>query len=409
MAVIDAFLQPVLRKYERVCFEKQYVRLLDRVGAPMASLIHPAHPLMQAMTDLVLEQHRNKLKQGAVLVDPNDMGLSPKVLFIIDHSVKEGSNPSAVISRRVQFIEIDETGRAANAGWAPHLDMETIKPADLRLIEDVFDAPWITKDLEGVALAQASTHLVPEHFDEVKTRRERSVDRTIAAVQERLVKEINFWSDRYIKLQDDLSAGKDVRLTLENVRRTIDDLTARLEARQKELRDMRHVISATPVVMGGSLVIPAGLLLQRKGQSGWTADADAKTRIESIAMKAVMEIEKGLGHEVFDVSAQKCGWDITSIPPATDGKLPPSLHIEVKGRAKGQSTITVTRNEILYGLNQADKFILAIVVVDGEEHQGPFYIRNPFSREPDWAVTSINLDLDQLLARAEHARLQGKS
>ena len=403
------FLQPVLRKYERVCFEKQYVRLLDRVGAPMASLIHPAHPLMQAMTDLVLEQHRNKLKQGAVLVDPNDMGLSPKVLFIIDHSVKEGSNPSAVISRRVQFVEIDETGRATNAGWAPHLDMEIIQPADLRLIEDIFDAPWITKDLEGVALSHASTHLVPEHFDEVKTRRERSVDKTIAAVQERLVKEINFWSDRYIKLQDDLSAGKDVRLTLENVRRTIDDLTARLEARQKELRDMRHVISATPVLMGGSLVIPAGLLLQRKGQPGWTADAGAKARIESIAMKAVMEIEQGLGHEVFDVSAQKCGWDITSIPPATDGKLPPSRHIEVKGRAKGQSTITVTRNEILYGLNQADKFILAIVVVDGEEYQGPFYIRNPFSREPGWAVTSMNLDLDQLLARAEHARLQGKS
>lgn len=403
------FLQPVLRKYERICFEKQYVRLVDRVGAPMASLIHPAHPLMQSMTDLVLEQHRNKLKQGAVLVDPKDMGLNPKVLFIIDHSVKEGSDPAHVISRRVQFIEIDENGRAANAGWAPHLDMETIQPADLRLIEDVLNAPWITRNLEGAALAHASTSLVPEHFEEVKARRERSVDKTLAAVQERLVKEINFWSDRYIKLQEDLSAGKDVRLTLENVRRTIDDLTARLEVRKKELSDMRHVISATPVVMGGSLVIPAGLLMQRKGQPGWTADAEVRARIESIAMKAVMEIERSHGHEVFDVSAQKCGWDITSIPPAMDGKLPPSRHIEVKGRAKGQTTITVTRNEILYGLNQADKFILAIVVVDGEERQGPFYIRNPFSREPDWAVTSINLDLDQLLARAEHANPQGKS
>jgi hypothetical protein len=69
---------PVLRRYERVCFEKQYVRVLDRVGAPMASLLHPAHPLMQSVTDLVLEQHRNKLKQGAVLVDPSDMGLTPR-------------------------------------------------------------------------------------------------------------------------------------------------------------------------------------------------------------------------------------------------------------------------------------------------------------------------------------------
>jgi hypothetical protein len=27
-------------------------------------------------------------------------------------------------------------------------------------------------------------------------------------------------------------------------------------------------------------------------------------------------------------------------------------------------------------------------------------VRQPFTQEPDWAVTSINLDLGQLLARA---------
>ena len=392
---------PVLRRYERVCFEKQYVRVLDRMGAPMASLLHPAHPLMQSVTDLVLEAHRNKLKQGAALVDPADMGLTPKVMFIIDHSVKEGADPVHVVSRRMQFVEIDPKGNAINAGWAPHLDLEPLVPADMALIEDVLASPWIAKDLEQVALAHASTHLVPEHFDEVRARREKTVDKTLAAVHERLVKEINFWSDRYIKLQDDIAAGKDVRLTLENVRRTIDDLTARRETREKELLAMRHVISATPVILGGSLVIPAGLLLQRKGQPGWTADAEARARVEQIAMRAVMDAERALGHDVIDVSADKCGWDVTSLPKALDGRLPPTRHIEVKGRAKGQTTITVTRNEILYGLNQSDKFILAIVMVDGEQHDGPFYVRQPFTQEPDWAVTSINLDLDQLLARAQ--------
>jgi superfamily II DNA or RNA helicase len=405
-------LDPVLRKYERVCFEKQYVRLTDRVGAPMAGFIHPGHPLMQSVTDLALELHRKKLKQGSVLVDVNDMGLTPKVIFIVDHSVKEGGSPALshssqagdparVISRCVQFVEIDPGGTAANAGWAPHLDMEPIGAADLPLIEDVMNAPWIAKDLDQVALAHASTTLVPEHFNEVKARRERQVDKTLAAVHERLVKEINYWSDRYIKLRDDLAAGKDVRLTLENVRRTIDDLTARRETREKELLAMRHVISATPVVVGGALVIPAGLLAQRNGLPGWTADAEAKARIERIAMRAVMDLERTFGHEVIDVSAQKCGWDVTSIPPARDGKLPPTRHIEVKGRAKGQTTITVTRNEILYGLNQADKFVLAVVLVDGDCHEGPFYIKNPFTQEPDWAVTSINLDLTELLKKAE--------
>jgi hypothetical protein len=396
--------QPVVRKYERVCFEKPYVRLLDRVGVPMASLIHPAHPLMQALTDLVLEQHRGTLKQGAVLVDPNDMGLTPRVTFVIDHSVKEGRDPAQVVSRRMQFIAIDPQGNASNAGWAPHLDLEPIAPADLRLVDDVLQAPWITQNLEQVALGHASTQLVPEHFEEVRTRRERQVDKTLAAVHERLVKEINFWSDRYIKFTEDIAAGKDVRLTLDNVRRTIDDLTARRQTREQELLAMRHVISATPVIVGGALVIPAGLLAQRKGEPGWTAVAEARVRVERIAMQAVMDTERTLGNAVADVSAQRCSWDVTSIPPVRDGKLPPSRHIEVKGRAKGQTTITVTRNEILYGLNQAEKFILAVVLVERDRYEGPFYVKRPFTHEPDWAVTSINLDLDELLVHAEQPR-----
>jgi len=391
--------ETVLRRYERVCFEKRYVRLTDRASAPMASLIHPAHPLMQAVTDLVSEAHRNKLKQGAVLVDPSDMGITPKVMFIVDHSVKEGADPTRVASRRMQFVEIDPAGQSINAGWAPHLDLEPLPAADMGLIQDVLAAPWIVKDLEKVALAHASTELVPEHFDEVRSRREKAVDKTLAAVHERLVKEINFWSDRYIKLQEDIAAGKDVRLTLENVRRTIDDLTARRQSREKELLEMRHVISATPVVLGGALVIPAGFLMQRKGQSGWSSDAEARAHVERVAMRAVMDAERELGHTVIDVSAQKCGWDVTSLPKAADGRLLTSRHIEVKGRAKGQTTVTVTRNEIMYGLNQADKFILAVVLVDGDKHEGPFYVTKPFTQEPDWAVTSINLDLAELLKR----------
>lgn len=394
---------PVLRRYERVCFEKKFVRLTDRVGAPMASLLHPAHPLMQATTDLMLELHRNKLKQGTVLIDPADMGLTPRVMFIIDHSVREGEDLTKVASRRMQFVEIDASGTSTNAGWAPHLDMQAADAADLALIPDVLNAPWIAKDLDELALAHASTHLVPEHFNEVRTRREAHVDKTLAAVHERLIKEINFWSDRYIKLQDDLAAGKDVRLTLDNVRRTIDDLTARREAREKSLMALRHVVSGTPLIVGGALVVPAGLLLQRRGEPGWTADAAARSRVEQIAMDAVIAAERALGHHVVDVSAQKCGWDVTSVPPAVAGRLPPSRHIEVKGRAKGSSTVTVTRNEVLYGLNQQDKFMLAVVMVDGEHHEPPRYVRRPFTQEPDWAVTSVNLDLLQLLARSEPA------
>lgn len=398
-------IDPVVRSYERVCFEKQYVRLTDRPNAPMASMLHPAHPLMHAVTSLTLELHRSKLKQGAILLNLNDMSLTPKLMFIIDHSIKESCNSDRIVSRRIQFIEIDQQGVAVNAGYAPHLDLQIINEPDIILFQDILKAAWITQDLEQQALAHASMYLVPEHFKEVRSRRECSVDKILGAVHERLVKEINFWSGYYNKLKEDGVSGKDVRLALENVHRTIDDLSARRESREKELLAMRNVISATPVIVGGALIIPAGLFNHRKGviqeENNSVINADARSHIEYIAMNAVMNAERALGNQVVDVSKDKCGWDITSIPQSIEGHSVAVRHIEVKGRSKGQGTITVTRNEILYGLNQADKFILAIVIVDGDQYSGPFYVKNPFSQEPDWAVSSINLNLDQLLARAE--------
>jgi hypothetical protein len=122
------------------------------------------------------------------------------------------------------------------------------------------------------------------------------------------VKEINYWSDRYIKLSDDVAAGKQPRLQPDNAKRRVEELTARLEQRKKELESMRHVVSSTPVVIGGALVIPQGLLAQRKGEATFCVDAAARSRIEQIAMRAVIEAEQRLGHSVFDVSAEKCGW-----------------------------------------------------------------------------------------------------
>jgi len=126
----------------------------------MASLIHPVHPLMQSVTDIVLEQHRNKLKQGAVLVDPADYGLTPKVMFIIDHSVREGSDTNRIVSRQIHFISASpkQAGNGPgisveNAGWAPHLDLEALDESDRPLIDDVLNAPWITQNLEQQAIS----------------------------------------------------------------------------------------------------------------------------------------------------------------------------------------------------------------------------------------------------------------
>ena len=80
----------------------------------------------------------------------------------------------------------------------------------------------------------------------------------------------------------------------------------------------------------------------------------------------------------------------------------PDRHIEVKGRQAGASVITVTRNEICTALNQAETFILAIVLVaEANAVDGPHYIRRPFEKEPDWGAASVNYSLGDLLKKVE--------
>src|SRR5262249_5283303 len=106
--------------------------------------------------------------------------------------------------------------------------------------------------------------------------------------------------------------------------------------------------------------------------------------------------EHGLGFDPTDRESEKLGYDIESRIPGT-GRL---RFIEVKGRVAGADTITVTKNEILYSLNKPDDFILAIVEFREDDTHDVYYLRQPFHREPDFGVTSINYDFAGLLARA---------
>lgn len=361
---------------------------------------------MHSVLDLTLQMHRNKLKQGAILIDPADDSDMPRLILMLEHTIRETNGQAkSIASRRIQFVSIDMNNKATYAGWAPHLDLLPIEESDLLLIKDILHSPWLSQPLEPLALQLASEKLVPDHYAEVKLRRELQADKTLEAVHERLVKEINYWQDRFLKLSDDVKAGKQPKLQPENARRRVDELTARLQQRTAELIALKQVVSSTPVVIGSALVIPQGFLSKRKGEVIFTPDAASRAHIEKVAMSAVTSAELTLGHSVFDVSADKCGWDITARPPLnTDGSLPQDRHIEVKGRSKGQTTITVSRNEILYALNQAEKFLPAIVLVDGDSFEGPFYIRQPFNKEPDTGVASINYDLAELLSKATEAK-----
>jgi superfamily II DNA or RNA helicase len=397
--------EPVLSRYERIAFEKN---LINPQGQPLAAFVCPGHPLLDATLDLELERHRDLLKRGAVLVDESDFGASPRILFYLEHAIQDGSitrgGDRRVISKQMLYVEIDAEGNTRHVNYAPYLDYRALKegePAAAELLARP-EFQWITKDLETKALGHAIETVVPEHLAEVRSRRVELIEKTEAAVKDRLTKEINYWDHRAEELKLQEQSGKpNARLNSNEARKRADELQARLEKRMDDLQKERQIAPLPPVVVGGLLVVPIGLVTGSEGVPPSSSNAVSHDNQEAAAKARaiVMQIERDLGYEPTDVEFDRLGYDIESAIPGT-GKL---RFIEVKGRFAEADTVTVTRNEILYSLNKPEDYILAIVAFDGEAHK-VHYIRRPFGAEPDFGVTSVNYNLDELLKRAEEPR-----
>jgi SNF2 family DNA or RNA helicase len=397
---------PVLQRYERITFEKD---LIAPPGEPLAAFVCPGHPLLDATLDLTLERHRDLLRRGAVLVDETDLGMQPRVLFYLEHGIQDASllrsGERRTVSKQMLYVEIDAGGNARHLQYAPYLDYRPLNP-DEPSPEVILQRPecaWITRDIEQKAFAHAIAHVVPGHLEEVRVRRLRWIEKTRAAVKERLTKEIAYWDHRSAQLREQEQAGKpNARLNSQEARRRADDLQSRLEKRLSELDKEAQLSALPPVVLGGFMIVPIGLLAAISGQPVPRAVA-APTDTQASAARArriVMEIERDLGFEPVDRESEKLGYDIES-RDLTTGRL---RLLEVKGRVSDAQTITITKNEIIYSLNKPDDFILAMVeFLDGDSHK-VHYLRQPFRREPDFGVTSVNYDFAELLSRAEPPR-----
>ena len=392
--------EPVLSRYERITFEKDLISVL---GKPLASFVCPGHPLLDATIDLILERHRDLFKQGAVLIDAVDYGDEVRFLVFLEHSIQDartdGTGDRRIVSRRMQFVEIDKDGNSRTAGYAPYLDYRPATEDEQTLLGSLLNQDLPRSDLEARAVSFAISKIVPDHFQEVRRNKEELVEKTLAAVKDRLTKEITYWDHRANELKAQESAGKiNAKMNSEKARQRADELEVRLRKRTDELEQEKKLSPLPPVVMGGALVVPIGLLSRFRGETGKTDDEIAREteHSEKLAMETVIQLERALGYEPSDVSGLKCGYDIESRIP-DKGLL---RFIEVKGRVVGARTVTVTKNEILTALNKPDDYILAIVEIEGEQCT-PRYIRQPFNREPDFGVTSVNYDLNNLLAKAK--------
>jgi superfamily II DNA or RNA helicase len=402
--------EPVLPRYERIAFEKD---LVAPVGQSLAAFVCPGHPLLDAVIDLTLERNRDLLRRGAVLVDERDSGTEPRLLFYLEHALQDASATTSgdrrVISKRMLYVELLGDGTMRHVHYAPYLDYRPLTQDEpgVDLILGRPECAWIGAGLERQVQGYAIEHVVPEHLAEVKDARLVLIEKTQAAVKARLTKEIAYWDHRAAVLKAQEEAGKpNAKLNSGEARKRADELQARMYKRLEELKREAQISPLPPVVLGGVLVVPMGLLAAMTGRplpaelakkpmlGGTPVDTqEAAARARAI----IMDLERDLGFEPVDREQEKLGYDIESRVPGT-GRL---RFIEVKGRVAGADTITVTKNEILYSLNKPDDYILAIVEFHDDGSHRAYHVRRPFRREPDFGVTSVNYSLAELLARAE--------
>jgi SNF2 family DNA or RNA helicase len=386
-------------KYERITFEKD---LITVVGKPIAELLSPGHPLLDATIELVRERNPRVLEDGAILLDDRDKGTEPRALWYIQSEILDARTDAegnkCVICKQLNFVEMDGKGKFWNAGYAPYLDYKPLTSEQHALVSKALTHAVLSGLAERPALDFASSHILPEVYMELKKSREELVEKTWNAVKARLTREIAYWDQQCEELKARELKGQHTRLSSGNARKRADDLQARLNERKVELEKESHVEIRQPYIIGCALVVPMGMLASLTGQ---TVDPDLggveRDVVEQLAVDAVMAAEKKLGREPKDVGKLKIGYDIESKVPAT-GEL---YFIEVKGRQKDGRTVTISSNEIRTGLNKPDRFILAIVLVEEGGAKEPKYVWQPFTTEPTFDTVSVNFDIKKLLERGE--------
>ena len=405
--------EPVLTRYERVTFDKE---LIHPEGQTQAAFVAPGHPLLESVIDLILESCRDLLRQGTVLIDETRKSDKIRVLISLEHTIVNGellaNGQRRVIDKRLSFVEIDETLNPVHIRYAPYLDYRPRSSEDPG-IDEILSLPeayFVTDELTAGVRNYAITTVIPRTLDEVRQTQLPLLERTEHAVRSRLTSEITYWDHRATQLDEDEARGKiNARLNADLARRRADELTERLKRRLTELEAERDIIALPPAIVGAVLVVPGDVLHQEfLDQDMLNQDARepersslARGRVEvdrmAIAARArhiVVERERRLGYEPRDVEFDRLGYDIESRDPST-GTI---RFIEVKGRAEGADVITVTRNEILFSLNNPEHYILAIITFGDDGTHQETYLKAPFRTAPDFGAQSVNYSLDELRA-----------
>ncbi len=372
-----------LRRYEREADWKlpelaaRYPRCsTDRDTAQKHGLewVTPGHPLFEAVRRHAGEQALDPLARGAAF---HSLGHdSPARIDFYRARVVDGLGHLA--HERVFAVELmsDAEPRRCEPGVlgnlipapAPH------GPPDVAAVPE--PAAWLRE------------RILTPFLDETRAERLAEVERVAKHVELSLTELLLRTDGEIGRAAADVEAGRqgaEGRLAMAETRHA--ELLGRRERRRRELRRQQALSLQGVERLTSVLVLPHP---DRAAAEVRRHQPDPET--EAMAMRVVMDHERGRGRRVVDVSADNVGYDITSLDPATgDLRL-----IEVKGLAAASGTVLLTPNERRVAEDRPDCYWLYVVTDCGQTPTLREPVADP-TRFPWHKVTKVQhyyLDVD---------------
>jgi superfamily II DNA or RNA helicase len=338
----------ILRHYEKdpdwrlPALADRYPRCsTDREAAETDKLewVTPGHPLFEAIRRHTHMRALDVLGKGATFHSLQHE--SPARIDFYRARVVDGLGQ--VVHERLFAVELPEDGepRLQEPGL-----LGNFAPAD-----PPAQMPAIA------ALPEATTwlheHALAPFLEETRKERLSEVDRVSAHVELSLTELLQRADEEIGRSASDVEQklpGAEGRLAQAETRHA--ELLARRERRRIDLDRQRALTLQAVERLASVLALPHP---EREAPEVRRLRPNFET--EAIAMRMVMEHERGQGRQVYDVSEKNLGYDVTSLDLAS-GEL---RLIEVKGLGAMTGTILLTPNERRVAEDRPDCFWLYVV------------------------------------------------
>jgi superfamily II DNA or RNA helicase len=317
----------VFREYGKLAFDKTTARRRE------ATFIAPGHPLLEAVIERLLAECVDDVRRGAVFADPD--GRLDGWLFFLEGELRDGTNQ--VAGKRIFALYRSVGG-----------DLRLINPSILWDLKPYGKQQEIeTHVREDEIITYAIEQVLESYRSELLAERERD-----AAIKRkyglRSLEQMILESEaKLIDYETRRAKGENLPdVEVLNEQRRKEELHARKQALEEEIRRETSLLPSAPKVLGVVRVVP-------KPATDEAVRSDAE--IEAIGMQVAMEYEREKGRLPEDVSTQNLGYDIRST--SLSGEV---RYIEVKARAT-TGAIVLTPNEWLMAQRLGEEYWLYVV------------------------------------------------